>query len=60
MLLPKILLRNNFVGVTNYLIELNSKCSIMVICEKGDILENCSYEAGLDVSKVQFCFLLLY
>lgn len=26
MLLPKILLRNNFVGVTNYLIELNSKC----------------------------------
>lgn len=32
----------------------------MVICEKGDSLENCSYEAGLDVSKVQFCCLLFY
>lgn len=60
MLLSKILLRNNLVGVTNYLILLNSKCPEMMIYEKGDILENCSDEAGLSVSKTQFRFILFY
>lgn len=60
MLLSKILLRNNFVGVTNYLILLNSKCPEMVICEKGDILENRSDEAGLSILKTQLGFILFY
>lgn len=32
----------------------------MMIYEKGDILENCSDEAGLSVSKTQFGFILFY
>lgn len=47
-------------GVTNYLILLNSKCPAMVICEERDILENCRDEAGLSVSKTQFGLILFY
>lgn len=32
----------------------------MVICEKGDILENRSDEAGLSILKTQLGFILFY
>lgn len=31
----------------------------MVICEKGDILENCGDYTGWNVSRAQLCFILI-